>query len=157
AVPVCPPEWFASDPRAAAEAVVKLDAASRRYRELVPTIPEFDLPAVRSADPAALTAAASTALGTFPLVGGQPASVRQLAAKLCDAQERLTTLAARANAAHDAARQAIEATRLSVPVPPTSELTALADQLEAVAALGEFPKGWWEPSRRKELLGAFGG
>jgi hypothetical protein len=156
AVPVCPPEWFASDPRAAAEAVVKLDAASRRYRELVPAVPEFDLAAVRSADPAPLTAAASTALGTLPLVGGQPASVRQLAVKLQDAQERLTALATRANAAHDAARHAIETTRLSIPVPPTSELAARADQLEAVTAIGAFPKGWWEPARRKELLGAVG-
>src|SRR5581483_12124245 len=48
AVPPCPPEWFATDPRAAAEAVVRLDAASRRYRELVPTVPEFDPAAVRA-------------------------------------------------------------------------------------------------------------
>src|SRR5439155_24741336 len=70
--------------------------------------------------------------------------------------EHLAALTTRASAAHDAARQAIEATRLSVPVPPRGELAALADQLEAVAALGAIPKGWWEPSRRKELLGAFG-
>ena len=156
AVPVCPPEWFASDPRAAAEAVVRLDAASRRYRDLVPTVPEFDPAAVRSADPAALSTAAATPLGRLPLVGGPPASVRQLAALLRDIGEKLTALAARATTADAAARQAIEATRLSAPVPPFAELAALADQLEAVAALGAFPKGWWEPARRKELLGALG-
>src|SRR5205823_5244767 len=132
AVPVCPAEWFATDPRAAAEAVVRLDRDSRRYRELVPTVPELDPAAARSADPAALDAAA-VPVGKVPLrlePGERPdssrpssatPSVRLLAAKLRDVQERLATLGTRATAVHDAARRAIEVARLNVPVPPAGE------------------------------------
>src|SRR5205085_9845804 len=111
AVPVCPPAWFASDPRAAAEAVVRLDRDSRRYRELVPTVPEFDPAAARSADPAALDAAAAVPVGRVPLTGGRPASVRQLAAKLRDGQGPLSALGTRAAAAPDADRTETYAAR----------------------------------------------
>jgi very-short-patch-repair endonuclease len=164
AVPPCPPTWFASDPRAAADAVAKLDAVTRRYREVAATVPEFDPTAVRAADAAELDRASSVGgTGLWPVqstAGQRPVppteSVRELGPLLRQLEEKLTALAARARAAQDAARAALQSAKLNVPVPPTADLAALADRLDAVTALGTYPQSWWEPARRKELLAAVG-
>jgi very-short-patch-repair endonuclease/DNA polymerase III delta prime subunit len=145
-LPFFPKEWFASDPRAAAERAIALQRAVVDERELAAKLPEFDLGAASATELAPLLGvnADRERLTTAPALRGRLAAVQHA----IPAVRRLQALAAELEAAAgDAARA------LTLPsVPRMEDIPKVAEQGGAVARTGAGPRSWWDAGRRGELL-----
>src|SRR5262249_35757209 len=61
-----PAAWFEVDPRPVAEAVVRLNRLTRKYREMRDAVPEFEAEALRRKDPTSLLNLAAGTEGSGP-------------------------------------------------------------------------------------------
>ncbi|MBP3955842.1 DUF4011 domain-containing protein [Gemmata sp. G18] len=145
-----PPEWFATDPRAAAQRAVELHQAVLESRELSAKLPEFDIAAVKqaasqidslgavNADRERLTAGAALTLRN------RLVAVQQTA----NAVRQLETLATELDRAALAATQALGVSR----VPELAKLAECVHLGDVVGRVGAGPRAWGTAGRRKELL-----
>ena len=152
ALPFFPTEWFAADPRAAAQRAIDLQRAMQEARDLAAKLPEFDIAAVKHAD-ADVPALGAVSADRERLTAGTSLTLRtRLVAvkKAADAVRHLEALAGELDTAARAAAQS-----LGLPTPP--ELGRLAECANLAAVIGRTgagPRGWWDAGRRKELLAA---
>ncbi len=145
-LPFFPEEWFGTDPRAAANGAIDLQRAVEAARALAQQLPEFDLAAVKGADPGALSVAKpdrERLRVMASLRNRLPALLRVIAA--------VGKLEACAGELDSAARAAV----LALALPRELQMWQITTCLlhgAAIVRTGVGPPGWWQPDRRKELL-----
>jgi very-short-patch-repair endonuclease len=146
ALPFFPAEWFASDPRTAAQRAIDLQRAVDESHSLASKLPEFDIPAVKNA-----TGAALEGVNTDRERLRTPAPLRARLAALKQIVPAVRQLEALAGDLDSAARAAAQALAL----PRTPEMWQLPSCLahgSVIARTGAGPRDWYSAGRRKELL-----
>ncbi|MBM3980313.1 MAG: DUF4011 domain-containing protein, partial [Planctomycetes bacterium] len=152
ALPLFPADWFAGDPRAAAQRAVDLQRATDEARELTAKVPEFDRGAV-TAPGTNLAALDGVAAERERLTAGSVLALRARLSAVKQGATDVRALEARASALDGAARAAAGA--LGLPqVPELGRLAEVARLCAVIARTGSGPRGWWDAGRRKELLAA---
>ncbi len=149
-MPLFPKEWFATEPRLAANAIIALDATTREARELSAKLPEFDAIAVRGI---VNTAAFAANPDRERLVAAVTLSARDRPTVLSRMPESLRKVRERVAAIEKSAREVASLLRLSA-LPPLSQLVTVAALADRVARTPGIPPSWWEAGRRSELLAA---
>jgi very-short-patch-repair endonuclease len=147
AAPLFPREWFRSEPRATARAVIDLDRATRDARGRLAELPEFDRAALWSvADLQRVTP--NWSQERFVL--GANLSARERLATLVRLRASLHTLRAQASAIDSLLGEAARQLRLgcALPFSERSELAAIARRIADARAI---PPSWWDSVRRAEL------
>ncbi len=146
-LPLFPAEWFATDPRAAAERAVELHRAVQESRDLAAKLPEFDIAAVKQVstevDSLGAVSADRERLSVMGSLSGRLSTLKQVALNV----RQLESLAGDLDTAARAAAKVLT-------VPRVLEMWELPRFLlhgNILARTGVGPRAWWNPDRRKEL------
>jgi len=143
-----PPEWFAGDPRPAAEATVELDAAAREARDTARNLRAFDPAALRGiTNPAVLTEVTTDKARLAD--AGLPA--RERLEVMERVEEKLRELSRVASDLEPAARTASGLLQMSG-TPVADQIPDLASVAAQVAHGPPIPAAWWDAQQRADFL-----
>jgi hypothetical protein len=145
-----PAEWFAADPRLAAQRAVELFRAVQEARDMAAKLPEFDIAAVQRPG-ADVPARGAVNADRERLTAGTSLTLRNRLAAVKRTSESVRTLEAHATTLDGDARRVTQA--LGLPRGPEVGRLAECSRLAAIVArTGAGPRGWWDSGRRGELL-----
>jgi very-short-patch-repair endonuclease len=149
---VFPADWFASDAKAVAGALVELDEAAREARSHSDKLPELDPAAVRRiADPESVAAVVPD---RERVADARSTGARARVATLGRLESLLRTLAE--TAAELSATARVIAGLLQVTRTPTADhLGTFAEVAHQVADGPPIPLEWWEARKRDDILESF--
>ncbi len=145
--PLFPAQWFRSDARRAAKAVIELDQLTRTARGLVEQLHEFDM---KTTEPTAPVEQLINPHEPERLVTGTRLSLRERLSVVEDVTARLRELGSRLTTLSETATRVGDVLRLRADQ-AVAELGELFRIAASVARVGVIPPSWWEASRQQEL------